>query len=121
MRLITSEQERRLLTNGRWHRARIALGQKTTDLRPVVRLFYPWSGAYWLLSELDPDDPDSAFGLHNPATGLPEIGCVRLSDLQMVVVPSGLRIERDSYFRAVKTLQGYFTDARHRKDVVASA
>jgi hypothetical protein len=33
------------------------------DPFPVVKLFAPWCGATWLLTELDPGDPDIAFGL----------------------------------------------------------
>lgn len=56
--LITSEQRTLMLANG----ARSAAGEEI-DPFPVVKLFTPDGGATWLLTELDPDDPDIAFGL----------------------------------------------------------
>lgn len=46
-------------------------GEDTADFSPVVKLFCPWSGATWLLTELDPDDPDIAFGLCDLGMGSP--------------------------------------------------
>jgi hypothetical protein len=86
---------------------------KTQDFQPVVKLFCPWNAATWLLTELDPEDPDIAFGLCNLGMGFPELGSVRLSGLDAVVRPGGLRIERDLYFRPTMTQQGY-ADAAHR-------
>ena len=80
---------------------------KTEDFQPIVKLFCPWSNATWLLTELDPDDPDIAFGLCDLGLGFPEMGSVRLSELAAVVGPCGLRIERDRYFVAKMTLQEY--------------
>ena len=56
--LITTAQKAELLVNG----ARSALGEPL-DPPPVVKLFTPDAGATWLLTELDPADPDRAFGL----------------------------------------------------------
>lgn len=47
---------------------------KTEDFQPIVKLFCPWSNATWLLTELDPDDPDIAFGLCDLGLGFPEMG-----------------------------------------------
>jgi hypothetical protein len=57
--------------------ARGAKGE-ALDPRPVVKLFTPGAGAAWLLTELDPDDPDIAFGLCDLGLGFPELGSVRL-------------------------------------------
>ena len=54
--LITTAQWTELLVNG----ARSALGEHI-DPPPVVKLFTPDAGATWLLTELDPEDPDRAF------------------------------------------------------------
>ncbi len=37
-------------------------GGETHDFKPV-KLFCSWGRATWLLIELDPEDPDIAFGL----------------------------------------------------------
>ena len=49
---------------------------------PVVKLFTPDASATWLLTELDPADPDLAFGLCDLGLGCPELGYVRLSELE---------------------------------------
>ncbi len=56
--LITDEQRIVLLTNGRE-----SLENPDFDPAPVVKLFTPDAGATWLLTEIDPDDHDHAFGL----------------------------------------------------------
>jgi hypothetical protein len=38
----------------------------------------PVEGATWLLTELDPEDPDIAFGLCDLGMGSPELGSMRL-------------------------------------------
>ena len=43
--------------------ARITADQTPHDFVPVVKLFTPDPGAIWLLTELDPDDVGTAFGL----------------------------------------------------------
>ena len=55
--LITDEQRAVLLANGRE-----SLQNPDFDPAPVVKLFTPDAGATWLLTEIDPDDHDHAFG-----------------------------------------------------------
>lgn len=59
--LITDEQHFLLLANGRE-----SLQNPDFDPAPVVRLFTPDAGASWLLSDIDQDDHDHAFGLFDP-------------------------------------------------------
>ena len=118
-KLITDEQDRRMLNNGRWNAIRTAKDQLPEDFRPVVKLFCPWSAATWLLTELDPSDPDNAFGLCDLGVGFPEIGHVRLSEIAALQGPGGLRIERDRHFRPAKTLQVYADEARLRGRTLA--
>src|SRR3546814_21033640 len=66
----------RLLANGR-----ISL-ERDHDPLPVVKFFTPDAGATWLLTELDPDHPDIAFGLCDLGLGAPELGCVSVTELQ---------------------------------------
>jgi len=112
MKLLTAEQERQLLENGRANAERIRKDGNTVDFKPVVKLFCPWGAATWLLTELDPDNPDIAFGLCDLGMGSPEIGSVSLAEIAAVRGPAGLRIERDLYFEADKTLEGYADEAR---------
>ena len=119
MRLLTSEQEKQLLANGAANASCIARDQEPEDFRPVVKLFCPWGAATWLLTELDPNDPDIAFGLCDLGMGFPEIGSVSLAELSSIGGPGGLRIERDLYFTPSSTLQGYAEEARHAGRIVA--
>lgn len=96
-----------LLANG--HRT---AGGDEFDPKPVIKLFTPDAGATWLLSEIDPDDEDLAFGLCDLGMGLPEIGWVRLSELAALRGPMGLPIERDEWFKADAELSSYAASAR---------
>ena len=103
-----------LLANG--HRT---AGGDTFDPAPVIKLFTPDAGATWLLSEIDPDDEDLAFGLCDLGMGLPEIGWVRLSELAALRGPMGLPIERDEWFVADAELSVYAASARLIGRIVA--
>lgn len=105
--LITDEQRIVLLANGRE-----ALENPQFDPVPVVKLFTPDAGATWLLTSIDPDDHDHAYGLCDLGLGMPEIGWVSLAELAAVRGGLGLPVERDRYFRAEKRLSGYARDAR---------
>ncbi|EMM6680950.1 DUF2958 domain-containing protein [Pseudomonas aeruginosa] len=105
--LITAEQRIVLLANGRE-----SLENPDFDPAPVVKLFTPDGGATWLLTEIDPDDHDRAYGLCDLGLGDPEIGWVSLSELATVRGELGLPIERDLSFRAEKRLSAYARDAR---------
>ena len=96
-----------LLANGRE-----SLENPDFDPAPVVKLFTPDAGATWLLTEIDPDDHDHAFGLCDLGLGAPEIGWVSLGELATVRGRLGLPIERDLSFRAEKRLSAYARDAR---------
>ncbi|GAC1627223.1 MAG: DUF2958 domain-containing protein [Nevskia sp.] len=105
--LITDVQRQQLLANGAAH----AQGREIDPL-PVVKLFTPDAHATWLLTELDPDDGDTAFGLCDLGMGAPELGYVKLSDLESVHGPLNLPIERDLHFVAKRSLSEYARLAR---------
>jgi hypothetical protein len=79
MSLLTPAQRAQLLANGKANAARNAAGMVELDFVPVVKLFTPDAGATWLLTELDPDDQDTAFGLCDLGLGCPELGYVSLA------------------------------------------
>jgi hypothetical protein len=112
MNFFTRRQRRRLLENGKVNAARAAAGQETKDFEPVVKLFCPWGGATWLLTELDPTEPDHAFGLCDLGQGFPELGRVSLAELYALRGPGGLRVERDLHFEPSKSLQAYADEAK---------
>jgi hypothetical protein len=119
MNLISDEQRTQLLKHGRFNTFRRAQGQFEIDYKPVVKLFCPWGGGTWLLSELDPDDPDLAFGLCDLGLGSPELGSVRLSEIESIEGPGGLRVERDLHFVPVQSLLAYAEDARLHQRIIA--
>lgn len=117
--LLTSHDRERLLANGEQHRRRQREDPDASiDSTPVVKLFTPDAGCTWLLTELDPDEPDIAFGLCDLGLGCPELGYVSLSELAMVRGHLGLPVERDLYFVATKTLMAYADEARANGRIV---
>ena len=105
--LLTGEIRKRLLRNGRLRAQFQADGKFEPDFVPVVKLFTPDGGCTWLLTELDPDDPDIGFGLCDLGMGFPELGPVSLSELESVRGRLGLPVERDLSFKPTKTLSAY--------------
>jgi hypothetical protein len=89
------------------------------DHTPVVKLFTPDANATWLISEVDPDDPDRLFGLCDLGLGSPELGYVSLSELKAVRGPLGLPIERDLHFVGDKPLSSYAEEARNMGRIIA--
>lgn len=111
MKLITKEIERRLLENGR---------RPDEDHRPVVKFFDPCGAATWLITQMDPDEPDILFGLADLGLGFPELGTVRLSELETVKGRLGLGIERDLYFEARYPLSVHAEAARRAGTIVTA-
>ena len=58
-------------------------------------------------SQMDPEEPDILFGLCDLGLSFPELGTVRLSELESVTGRLGLGIERDLYFEVRYPLSGY--------------
>lgn len=104
---ISDAQLDQLLANGVASRALADF-----DPLPVVKLFMPDAGATWLLSEIDPEDHDIAFGLCDLGLGFPELGCVSLSELARLRGMLGLPIEQDPHFSADKRLSTCAKEAR---------
>lgn len=83
------------------------------DFFPVVRLFLPGTNAVWLLTELNADNLDIAFGLCDLGLGFPELGYVSLMKLMMVRGPGGgFGVARDPAFVADRPLSAYARAAR---------
>ena len=112
MKLLTNAQIAELLANGA-----VAARGEDYDPKPVVKLFTPVSNATWLLTELDPVDPDRAFGLCDLGLGCPELGYVRISELQSVRGRPGPLVERDLHFTPDRTLSEYAEDARRSRGI----
>ena len=106
-KLITDEQRAQLLANG-WR----SQADEAFDPAPVVKLFTLDAGATWLPTEIDPAEPDHAFGLCDLGLGYPELGWVSLDDITAVRGRLGLAVERDLHFQAVKRLSACAREAR---------
>lgn len=95
-----------LLENGREAKAKTDF-----DPKPVLKLFAPWCGMTWLISEMSPDNNDVLFGLADLEVGEPEVGAILLSDLASMEGPGGLQVEADRFFVPQRTLNQYASAA----------
>ena len=97
MKLLTAPLLKQLIRNG----------QTRGDHIPVVKFFDPCGAATWLITEIDPDDGDTLFGLCDLGLGFPELGYVSLTELAQIRNRFDLGIERDVHFRSDKPLSEY--------------
>lgn len=107
MQLLTLPQRHQLLQNGRAQRAGIDRQDQALDFEPIVKLFTPDANATWLLTELNADSEDLAFGLCDLGLDEPELGYVSLAELAEARGPLGLPIERDLTFAPTRTIAAY--------------
>lgn len=119
MKLFTQKQHQRLLANGRATKEAQEAGRPEPDHAPVVKLFTPDAGATWLLTEIDPDEPELAFGLCDLGLGFPELGNVSLTELAELRGNAGLPVERDRWFTANGPLSAYAKAANAARRIVA--
>ena len=109
MELVTAEQRRQLIDN--WNLEGDALG-------PVVKIFSPVGCATWLIASMNPQDEDTMYGLWDLGLGDPELGYVRLSELQSMTVRAppagsvGIGLEQNLYFDPSHSLSTYAEAAR---------
>lgn len=112
MKLLTKDLTERLAKNGRIREQLAETGKAEADFYPVVKLFTPDAQCTWLLTELDPEEPDIAFGLCDLGMGFPELGSVRISELESVRGRLNLPVERDRHFMPTQTISAYADEAR---------
>lgn len=118
MKLLTKSIFDKLLRNGRVREWLAESGKAEADFIPIVKLFTPDAQCTWILTELDPEDPDIAFGLCDLGMGCPELGSVRISELESVRGKLGLPVERDRHFVAKHTLSVYASAARNASAII---
>jgi hypothetical protein len=118
MKLITAEIEARLLENARKQEP-VRGTVNEIDFYPVVKLFTPDAGCTWLLTEIDPENPDIAFGLCDLGMGFPELGSVSLAEIAALRGGLGLAVERDLTFKPAKKLSEYADEARRLERIKA--
>lgn len=86
------------------------------DFYPVVKIFNPYGTGVWLLTEIDPEDEDIAFGLCD--LGFPELGSVRISELESIRFAGVAGLERDLHFTPNRPISRYAQDARIEDRIV---
>lgn len=110
MKLLTRSHLSQLLDNGR-RQAAVKGTPEELDFWPVVKLFTPDGSATWLLTEIEPDAPDIAWGLCDLGMGFPEFGTVSLAELAAYRGRIGLPVERDRHFVARGPISKYIDAA----------
>jgi hypothetical protein len=110
MKLFTQAQLTKLHANG---------ADRDKDHAPVVKLFTPDAGATWLISEIDPQDPDYAFGLCDLGMGEPELGTIYLPEIVALRGAYGLPVERDLSATFDKPMSHYADVARANGMIMA--
>src|SRR5579859_6128068 len=87
------------------------------DHIPVVKLFMPGTGHTWLLTEIDPEETNIAFGLCDLGMGFPELGYGDLDEIGSVKNRLGLGIERDTSFEGEYPMSVYADAARECRQI----
>jgi hypothetical protein len=102
MPLFTDEQRAKLLAYGA-----ATLADPSFDPWPVVKLFTPDAGATWLVTEIDPEEPNRLWALCDLGLGCAEYGTVWLSEIEAFRGKLGLPVERDLHFEAEGPISAY--------------
>lgn len=119
MKLLLDSHIKTMRANGR--RQTGNGGCHAVDFKPVVKLFTADAQCTWLLTEIDPENPDIAFGLCDLGMGFPELGSVSLSEIAALRGKLGLPVERDRYFKAKYPLSVYTSVAHGAGRIIAEA
>lgn len=114
MKIFTKKQLEQLIINGTGE-------NRGKDHKPVVKLYVTMTRWAWLLTELDEDRPNIAFGLCDVGDGFPKLGCVALDELAKLRDLDKLRIVgNDELFEAKFPISVYARAASFHKHFVES-
>lgn len=89
---------------------------KEIDHTPVVLLHLPFSDCAWLLTEIDNDDENVAFGLADLGLGFPELGSVYLPELEALKL-GPVQVVHDTGWRTQKPLSWWTREAQSRSSL----
>ena len=95
-------------------------GVMRPDHVPVLKLFTPDANATWLITEIDPENPDLAFGLCDLGLGCPEIGSLSIAEVSGLRGALGLPVERDLHITLDQPLSVYADRARAAGHIVTT-
>jgi hypothetical protein len=101
-RLFTEAHRAKLLANGA-----ATILDPSHDPWPVVKLFTPDAGATWLVTEIDPEEPNRLWALCDLGLGFAEYGTVWLTEIEELRGRIGLPVERDRHFEAKGPISRY--------------
>ena len=112
MELFTALQLKKLMMNGMDHNNAMAQNLRdAADRWPVVRLTD--GVTEWLLTEMDPEEPNVAFGLIVDAFGCANIGYVNVAGLQSAFkVATAWEVVNDDRFNPTMAVSEYAYRAR---------
>lgn len=114
MNLFTKTEYELMLKNG-------ADTNFAKDYPPVVGLYMTNTNFMWLISELDPEYKDIAFGLCDLGVGIPELGSVCISELLETEDLRKLHfIEREPFFEPKFPLSVYAAAAREHRKIITN-
>lgn len=102
--LITKEQFKVLIENAWAVRSGTADGG---DLKPVVKISTEDGMCSWLLTEIDPDDHNMAFGLSDIGLGEPKQEWIWLPQIHNMREKLRQKITNDQDFEPIGTLDNY--------------
>jgi hypothetical protein len=108
--LLPPEIKGQLLDNGRR-----SLTHPEVDPTPVVKLFMAGTNAAWLLTEIDPNNEDRAFGLcqTDHRAGDPKLAYVSISELRSLAgIKPDMVLVRDHEANLDKPLSAYLRHAQ---------
>lgn len=88
------------------------------DQVPVVKLFLPGTSCKWLLTQLDHEYEEIAFGLCDLGMGFPELGSVSLQELKSLTLLNLFKVERDIAFEGKYPISIYAAAARANRSIV---
>ncbi|MFD1000187.1 DUF2958 domain-containing protein [Ohtaekwangia kribbensis] len=111
MNLFTDEQADKLRENG-------SPENRDKDHCPVVKLFLPGTRCTWLLTELDPEDENRAFGLCDLGLGFPELGYVDLHEL--ITLQFAYQVTNDLNFIGEYPISVYARAARREQAITVN-
>ena len=106
MSLITRQQRQQLLANGRAGRE-ARRGGLAFDPFPVVQLVSQDEWPRWLLSEIDPQNPDRAFGICDLGDAPPQLGTVSLRGVGVLKAVLGIDVRQPRGFIADLSVSEY--------------
>lgn len=129
---ITKEIEQKLIANFKVSKAALSKGKPRPDHKPVVKFICIGCNEFWLVSELDPDNYQQAFGLNycSYAIVLDDIPFSSLYSHSSARFFDGMQghdrsvenlqgvVDRDLHWEATKTLSEYLKEGQNNKELV---